>query len=285
MKAEQEDVPVIASGRRVGRSLGLGPMERSRSLSARAADRIVDRILELDLRPGDRLPSERVLCLEMDSSRTVIREAVKSLIGRGIVQARHGQGLFVAAPSGSATRASVNLLLNGDVELRYDKVRVIRDLLEVDAAGRAATNASAEDIEAMERALALQARATAQHDVDGAAHADVEFHLALARATQNELFPFLLDAMGDVMLAIRITTMQVPGDFEEGIESHSRIVAAVRARDPVRARKAMRTHLVHSERAMSTAGESSDPVRDRDPETDTGPGAEEPGVDPEVPTG
>jgi GntR family transcriptional regulator, transcriptional repressor for pyruvate dehydrogenase complex len=266
-----------STGSPVDRPLGLLPVERSRSLSARAADRIIDRILELDLRPGDRLPSERVLGLELGASRTVVREAVRSLIGRGIVQARHGRGLFVAAPTGSATRASVNLLLKGDVEVRYDKVRVIRDMLEVDAAGRAAKSASPEDLAAMERALARQARAAAQQDIANAARADVDFHLALAAATQNELFPFLLEAMGDVMMAIRVTTMQVPGDLEEGVESHAKILAAVRAGNPARARGAMRAHLAYSDRVMSAADRPLSLTRGRLAEaTKAGPGTATP---------
>jgi GntR family transcriptional regulator, transcriptional repressor for pyruvate dehydrogenase complex len=256
MRRDEKDADGTSTGSAVDRPFGLLPMERSRNLSARAADRIIDRILELDLRPGDRLPSERELGLEMGASRTVVREAVRSLVGRGIVQARHGRGLFVAVPTGSATRASVNLLLKGDIEDRYDKVRVIRHMLEVDAAGRAARAALPEDLAAMEQVLDRQARASAQHDIASAARADVNFHLALAAASQNELFPFLLEALGDVMMEIRVTSMLVPGDLEEGVESHSKILSAVRDRNPARARGAMRAHLAYSERVMSAADRS-----------------------------
>jgi GntR family transcriptional repressor for pyruvate dehydrogenase complex len=243
----------------VSQPLGLLPVEPSRSLSARVADRIFSRILELGLRPGDRLPSERELGLETGSSRTVVREAVQSLIGRGIVEARHGKGLFVSTPNGSVAGRAVALLLNSYAGNRHEKVRVIRDLLEVDAVGRAAETALPDDLAAMEQALAIHVRAAAENDLATAARADVDFHLAVATATQNELFPFLLEAMGDVMMWIRVTTMQLPGDLEEGVESHSMILAAVRAKDPSRARRTMRAHLAYSARAMSDADRSTRP--------------------------
>ena len=248
--------PTVTAVGRSRTTLSLGPIDRGRSLSDRVADLILQQIIELGLQPGDRLPSVRELELELRASRTVVREAVRSLAGRGVIRIQPGSGLYVAEASGSVARASVNLLLRGSFEVRYDKVREIRRIVEVPIAGFAAARAMPDDLAALAEALRRQAAANevspglAPPDFAEAAEADVEFHLRLAYATHNELFPVLLDAMGDIMVETRLLTLETPGYFEQGLEDHRGILVAVQARDPARARRLMREHLAHSERFM-----------------------------------
>ena len=253
--ARAAQTPPSAAGRS-GTTLSLGPIDRGRSLSDRAADLILQRIIELGLQPGDRLPSVRELEVDLRASRTVVREAIRSLAGRGVIRIQPGSGLYVAEASGSVARASVNLLLRGSFEVRYDKVREIRRILEVPIAGFAAARAMPDDLVALSEALRRQAAANekspglAPPDFAEAAEADVEFHLRLAYATHNELYPVLLDAMGDIMVETRLLTLDKPGYFDLGVEDHRRILTAVQARNPARARRLMREHLANSERFM-----------------------------------
>jgi GntR family transcriptional repressor for pyruvate dehydrogenase complex len=228
-------------------ALSLGPIDRGRTLSDRVADRILEQIIALGLQPADRLPSVRELELELQASRTVVREAVRSLAGRGVIRIQPGSGLFVAEASGSAARASVNFILRGSFVVRYDKVKEIRRILEVPIAGFAAARAMPDDLAALHDALGRQAAASEDDDV---ASADVDFHLRLAFATHNELYPVLLDAMGDIMMETRLLTLKTAGYFEQGLEDHRAILAAVQARDAAHARRLMREHLANSELFM-----------------------------------
>lgn len=229
-------------------ALSLGPIDRGRTLSDRVADRIFEQVIALGLQPGDRLPSVRELEAELQASRTVVREAIRSLAGRGVVRIQPGSGLYVAEASGSAARASVNMILRGSFLVRYDKVKEIRRILEVPIAGFAAVRAMPDDLVAIEEALERQA--AAEEDDEVASVADVDFHLRLAYATHNELFPVLLDAMGDIMLETRLLTLRTAGYFEQGVEDHRAILAAIQARDSARARRLMREHLANSELFM-----------------------------------
>jgi GntR family transcriptional regulator, transcriptional repressor for pyruvate dehydrogenase complex len=212
------------------------------------ADLILEQIIGLGLQPGDRLPSVRELEVDLQASRTVVREAIRSLAGRGVIRIQPGSGLYVAEATGSAARASVNLLLRGSFEVRYDKVKEIRRIVEVPIAGFAAARATPDDLAAIEEALMRQA--AAREDFGAASQADVDFHLRLAYATHNELFPVLLDAMGDIMVETRLLTLETPGYFDQGVKDHRAILAAVQARDSARARRLMREHLANSELFM-----------------------------------
>ncbi len=237
---------VHAPGSRV--ALSLGPVDRGGTLSDRVADLIMERILTLGLQPGDRLPSVRELEVDLQASRTVVREAIRSLAGRGVVRIQPGSGLYVATATGSAARASVNMLLRGSFVVRYDKVKQIRRILEVPIAGFAAAHAQPDDLAAIEEALERQA--AADQDEEVASVADVDFHLRMAYATHNELFPLLLDSMGDIMLETRLLTLKKEGYFQQGVEDHRALLAAIQTRDPARARRLMREHLANSELFM-----------------------------------
>jgi GntR family transcriptional repressor for pyruvate dehydrogenase complex len=202
---------------------------------------MLEQILSRGLRPGDALPSERELAEQYGVSRTVIREAVRSLAAKGVVSAQAGRGLCVAAVEADAVSASMNLYLRGVDELPYERVHEVRLAIETEVAELAAQRA--EDAEIEELAAISRRFKEVIDDVDAVSDADVEFHRALARLTHNELFVIMLDSIGDVLLEIRRATLGLPDDAQHGYEQHERILAAVRAHDPQAAREAMRGHL------------------------------------------
>jgi GntR family transcriptional repressor for pyruvate dehydrogenase complex len=217
------------------------PVDRAPRLSDRVADLMLEQILSRGLRPGDALPSERELAEQYGVSRTVIREAVRSLAAKGVVSAQAGRGLCVAAVEADAVSASMNLYLRGVDELPYERVHEVRLAIETEVAELAAQRA--EDAEIEELAAISRRFKEVIDDVDAVSDADVEFHRALARLTHNELFVIMLDSIGDVLLEIRRATLGLPDDAQHGYEQHERILAAVRAHDPQAAREAMRGHL------------------------------------------
>ncbi len=212
-----------------------------RRLSDRVADQLLEHILGADLQPGDRLPTEAELGRQFGVSRTVVREAVRSLAARGIVDARPGAGLSVARVDPSAASESLRLVVRGSSDLTYDRVHEVRRTLEVELARLSAERATPEDVAELRRLHAEQV--AAYHDIPRAAVIDVAFHRAIAASTRNELFLIMLDSLRDVMLQVRLQAMPLPGDLERGFVEHEAIIAAIAARDRTAARREMAHHL------------------------------------------
>jgi GntR family transcriptional regulator, transcriptional repressor for pyruvate dehydrogenase complex len=212
---------------------------REPRLSDKVADLLLERIVARRLEPGERLPSERELGEQFGVSRTVIREAVRALAAKGVIDVRTGSGLRVAAVDSSTVSESMSLFLRGSSTLDYPKVHEVRAMLEVEVAGVAAERATNEDIAQMR---AMCERMEGAGDVEAASLHDVEFHRAVAHGTHNELYLLLLDSIGDALIEIRRENL-AGGSGPDAIASHREILDRIVARDPDGARRAMRTHL------------------------------------------
>jgi len=228
------------------------PMERVRRLSDRVADEILASIRSQQLATGDKLPSERELGEQFQVSRTVIREATRTLAARGVIEARAGVGLAVARIEASSVAESMTLFIEGRGGIAYERVHEVREAIEVSVAGLAAERASDEEIAALAAAHAeLAAMLERGEDIS---EADVEFHRALARMTHNELFVIMLDSIGDVLLEIRRRSWDTPGEAPKTLRHHKRILNAVSRHDPEAAAKAMEQHLTHAYRLWVRIG-------------------------------
>jgi GntR family transcriptional repressor for pyruvate dehydrogenase complex len=212
-----------------------------RRLSDRVADTLLEHILAADLQPGDRLPTEAELGRQFEVSRTVVREAVRSLAARGIVNVRPGAGLTVARVAPATASEAMRLLVRGSVDLTYDRVHEVRRTLETELARLAAERATEDDLVELRRIQAAQQAAL--DDIPTAARIDVRFHRTIASITRNELFVVILDSLSDVMLQIRLQCMPLPGDREIGIVEHQAVLDGIAAHDPEAARRAMSAHL------------------------------------------
>jgi GntR family transcriptional repressor for pyruvate dehydrogenase complex len=217
------------------------PVDREVRLSDKVAEQLLDGIVSGRLQPGDRLPSERELAQTFAVSRTVIREAVRSLVTRGLVVSQSGSRLRVTAMSAGAVSESMSLLVNSIGSLGYGKVHEVRTALEMTIAGLAAERATSEDMSILRAAAEalLQPDLTA---VDASRH-DVAFHRELARATKNELFLVLLDSIGDVLLDVRLHALSRPAGIEYASDAHRLIFDKVLQHDVAGARQAMQAHL------------------------------------------
>src|SRR5256885_15630501 len=118
---------------------------REPRLSDKVAEMMLETILSRRLAVGDRLPSERELGEQFGVSRTVVREAVRALVAKGVIEVRSGSGLRVAAVDATAVTESMSLFLRGRT-LDFEKVHEVRALLEVHIAGLAADRATTADL-------------------------------------------------------------------------------------------------------------------------------------------
>src|SRR5262245_33721079 len=182
---------------------------REATLANRVTGRIETLIVEGRLHPGQRLPSERELADQFGVSRTVVREAVRGLVAKGLLEVRPGSGTLIRSPSAHAVSQSMTLFLRaGQPHLDHAKVHEIRRVLEVEIAGLAAERRTDADLARLDSILSEMA--TIHDNRDEFAQNDVAFHGALAAATHNELFSILLDSVVDVMLKARQMGFDVP---------------------------------------------------------------------------
>jgi len=213
--------------------------------SERLYEQIVDRIEHLimtgELKIGDQLPAERELAEQFAVSRTAVREAVKALREKGLVEIRPGRGTFINNGMQSAARQSLSLLMKFESTEGYTSLEEVREILEPEIAALAATRISDEDIAAMSEAVAIMD--TALENADIFVEADLDFHLALAEATRNPIIPILMDSIIDLLIEQRKLIGLVSGGLARGQYHHKKILTAVIQRDPQAARKAMQIHL------------------------------------------
>ena len=229
-------------------------LRREPTLAERVGESILKRIVEGELKPGDKLPSERELGEQFGVSRTVVREAVRGLTGRGVVAVRAGSGLRVAAIDPAAVSESLALLLRSTYEFDYRYVHEVRVMLEVETAGLAATRADDADIEDLRRAAEAMEHA---RSVEQTALCDLDFHRAIARATRNPLHLVLHDAIGEALIAVRREN-HARGGRDNAVEAHRQIVAGIAAHDRPAAEAAMRSHLEVVEKIWTTSHEGAE---------------------------
>jgi GntR family transcriptional repressor for pyruvate dehydrogenase complex len=214
-------------------------VSREPRLSDKVADMMLETILSKKLQVGDRLPSERELGEQFGVSRTVVREAVRALVAKGVIEVRSGSGLRVAAVDAAAVSESMSLYLRGGT-VDFDKVHEVRSLLEVHIAGVAAERATVEDVGRMR--LIHERMQIEVADVEAAARDDLEFHRAIASATHNELYLLLMDSIGSALIDIRRENLG-SGSAPLTLDQHAAVLERIAAHDVDGARTAMAAHL------------------------------------------
>jgi GntR family transcriptional regulator, transcriptional repressor for pyruvate dehydrogenase complex len=227
---------------------------RPDSLAGRVEQELERLIVENRLAPEERLLAERPLADRFGVSRTVVREAVRSLAAKGLLEVRTGDGTYVRNPSHTNAAESLARLFRFTGMSGPDQTHAIYELrqpLEVEIAGLAAERATQKDVEALKRWVDI----TNSPGTDEATHidADMQFHLALAEATRNPLFSVLLESMGELMRALREVGVKASGGRREGRVMHSRLLERVVARDAAGARSVMHEHMRHSEEILRAA--------------------------------
>ena len=223
-------------------------ISRTQHLPARIAGQFARQIQQGELKPGDRLPTENAMATNFGVSRTVIREAIAQLRNEGMIETRQGVGAFVI----DRPTRHIRLDDGGGGDGRLDPHR-FRDLfqlrvpLEIEAAGLAATYHRPEHMRQMDAAL-LRMTATGEDPEDGILAA-LDFHRTIAAATGNDYFVQFLGAVSDrILQTIVASRARIRLDEIVAIvnDEHVALRDAIAARDPTRARAAMRAHMAGS---------------------------------------
>lgn len=202
---------------------------------------VEDSILKGQLQPGDQLPAERDLAQRFGVSRTAVREAVKTLREKGLVEAYSGRGTFVTNGTSQAIRQSLDLMIRINQQEGSANLAELRLVLEPDIAALAAPKIEDQLLATMREAVDIMDNNL--DDPDAYVEADLDFHLALAESVGNPLILSLLDSIVGLLREQRSRIFNVDGGPQRGQFHHKRILAAIERRDPKAAREAMRAHL------------------------------------------
>lgn len=207
-------------------------------------DVLVDRILGFvtagQLKPGDRLPSERELALRFGVSRPTVREAMRALSILGVVEVRHGGGAFVSALDATSLLSPLNFFLalsEVSIDQLYDARRLIEGEICALAAGRAGT----EDVDTLDALIVEQEKVV--DSVEAYLKLDSHFHARLGELSGN---PFLarasqsLNVLGIEFRRAAANSGEMP---RRSVRDHHRITAALRTGDAEAARQAMIAHM------------------------------------------
>ncbi|MDQ6601531.1 MAG: FadR family transcriptional regulator [Chloroflexota bacterium] len=209
------------------------------------ARQIQEQILRGDLAQGQKLPTERAMGERFGVSRGVVREAIKVLSTMGMVESRQGSGSYVRNnPIPSISRA-LTLSVTPEKESVLGLFE-FREGLEMIAARLAATHGSKEDLQTIAVARAANQRAIAEDDWDGFSETDQDLHCAIADAAANPYLYAVFSAIRQMQRDIMDLLARHSGTLAVADLHHARIVAAIAARDPDEAARAMQEHMRYS---------------------------------------
>jgi GntR family transcriptional repressor for pyruvate dehydrogenase complex len=202
---------------------------------------IEESILKGELTPGSQLPAERELAEQFGVSRTAVREAIKALQEKGLVDAFPGRGTFVTNGTSNSMRRSLDRIIKGGESDGLAYLVEVREMLEPEIAALAATRADYEDLAAMREAVDVMDNA--QWSSEAFIEADLDFHLALAEAAANPIVLSLIDSIVGLLREQRLRISRVEGGPERGQQYHRSILEAIERHDAQGARAAMQAHL------------------------------------------
>ena len=224
-------------------------------------DRVVEHVRRLieqgGLRPGDRLPSERDLALELAVSRPSVRSGLEALESMGVVVSRRGAGTFIADGPPDLGTEPLSLLASLH-HFTPPEMFEARLVLEVGVAGLAAEHADGEHLAAM--AEEVTEMFASLEDPAAFLRHDVRFHQAVGSGCGNRVLAALMEMVAAQFYEQRKETIARATDLREAAEMHRRIFRAVRARDPEAARLAMHEHLKQAQHAQTLEAEPGEPV-------------------------
>lgn len=219
----------------------LSPMQVPKASDV-LADDLRERILRAEFPEGTALPPERELVAQTRMSRTTVREALRILEVQGLVEIRTGRsgGAFVQRPGEESIASTVNLIIRGR-HVRLDALLETREAVEPSCAKLAAKYRTDADLEALEQA---NERLASEGTLTEFLSANVDWHIAVATASHNELLTGFMVALSRAIYAstdnqgfvdetVRATT----------VKAHRLITDAIRDRDAETAVRRMTTHV------------------------------------------
>ena len=234
------------------------PVGNKELLSIRVADEIEDAIHSGKIQIGEKLPSEFELCNQFGVSRTAVREALRMLSAKGMISIEKGRGIFVRGLTSKNVTDPMHSYLKtkGGASYIIDIIEA-RYIIEPSIASLAALNRNDENLERMKQDI--EAMRTFEGKPEELAILDMDFHLNIARATQNNLLPLMLKPVFRLMPEIKSKIISdVPEARDSAIEWHAKILEAIKEKNSEKSFALMNEHLgiakAHAQKMMRIEG-------------------------------
>ena len=227
------------------------PVKYHGNLSEGIVNQIMQAINNGELKPGDKLPAEREMCTVFSVSRTVIRDALKMLVGLGVVTIRHGMGAYINEVDGAGDVSRLAALLQisrGTVEELFQ----VREVIESQAVIWCTQNANEHDLRLLQH-IVRKGKEIGDADESKLALLDAEFHLKIVESAGNRVLMRLMINLLDLLGENRARALMVPGRQRLSVLEHETIYEAIEQRDPELAHRRMLNHLTNVKEAIESA--------------------------------
>jgi DNA-binding FadR family transcriptional regulator len=196
--------------------------------------------------PGQRLPSIDELADRFDASRTAVREALRGLSERRLVEIRHGDGTYARAPRVEDIAEALGLLLHfstgNDTSLLLALMEM-RSVIEPAAARLAAERATPADLSKLSELMEKGIAAAAEGDHEAAVESDMQLHTAIARASHNPILAMMVEVITPVRKEMREALLRLHRRQRMTLRAHRAIVRAIAERKPKEAEQETARHL------------------------------------------
>ena len=200
------------------------------------------------------IPSERALMKEFGVSRICVRESLSMLRALGILETCHGRSSMIRRMDSEIIGRLFPLMLSLEGEQTYEQIFEVRLNLESRTAYLAALRRSEQDMQELDKLLELL-RVQLEQDLEKSVQTDLSFHIKIAQATKNPLFPLLLKALSGFVTYVQVLSCKDnPDKRHRALLYHESIAEAIHNKDPERARVEMESHLRSSADRMLKSG-------------------------------
>lgn len=213
------------------------------SLYEQIANSLEEVILSGEMQEYDKLPSEQSLADTFGVSRNVIRESLKILKERGLIDSKNGVGSYITIPRARNISDVINRMYAMN-NMSFKDVYDLRIILETASCERAAKNLTSEEIENMEDIL--EKLKNRNISVEERRELDFDFHIAIAKASGNELLVVFVKTMKNVFIPMIEKGIFVEGGIDDACIRHRKIMNSLKSKDPNEAIEMMKQHLEYS---------------------------------------
>ncbi len=216
--------------------------------------KMLNRIQSGEWKIGNAIPSERILMVEFGTSRLAIREALSMLRALGVLETNQGQGSIIRNLDTKIIGRLFPLLFSLEGDKTLEHIYQVRLAIESTTASMAAINRNENDLKNIKSTLELL-RTQIETDIEASIKTDLEFHIQIARATHNPLFPLLLETIASFVSYVQILSCKDnPQKKHKAMVYHESIFEAIQNQDSERARSEMESHLRSSANRMIKTG-------------------------------
>lgn len=229
-------------------------------LAEKVSDTILERIATGQYSIGSLMPAETELAEELGVSRLTLRESIKDLAARGVLEVRHGKRNKVTDTSSWSVvdpqLADIRTKLTGDSSRWITQLMEARHIIEVGACELASQRITDNQLAELAQLLKVMDYADKNHDIERATNADMDFHRIILDAASNDYLRAAYQPLEQVLLNVRKQTSSSPSVRKDAAHWHEEIYKALAAHSTADARHAMRQHMRQTLRAVHEVTQS-----------------------------